>query len=167
MEYFNQKKDYTCGCASVRMVLSTFGDIDNVPSEDVLEKILGTNDRIGTHPDRIEEYFRLGNFDVLRGVDGSCDKIEKLISEGYCVMLMVSVDVPHITVVNKINPTHIFLYDPFYGRISKDRRKFESDKHVFPHYRWRIVAKEFEKYAIGYDFSALECNKAYIAVRKS
>ena len=48
-----------------------------------------------------------------------------------------------------------------FGKMSKDKKKFVSDKQVFPHYRWRIVSSEFKKYAPDYDFSVLESKRAY------
>lgn len=164
MEYFQQEKDYTCGCASVRMVLSCFEN--EVPSESELEKALKTNDRIGTHPDAIVEYFQNLNYDVTSGDNATYEMLQKLMEYGYKIILLVSVDVPHVTVVKKINDCHISFFDPFYGRISKEKRKFSSEKQIWPHYRWRIVASEFKKYAPDYDFTVLESKNGYIAIKK-
>lgn len=163
MDYYKQEKDYTCGCASVRMAISYFED--DIPTEAELEKVLKTNDRIGTHPNEVIEYFRNRGYEVTHGENGTYEQLTQLIEDGYCIMLKVSVDVPHFTVVEKINDCHIFFYDPYFGKISKDRKKFFSEKQIFPHYRWKIVASEFKKYAPGYDFTELESMKGYIAVK--
>lgn len=164
MEYFAQEKDYTCGCASVRMVISCFGE--SIPTEAELEKELGTNDRIGTHPDAIVKYFEEHGYTATKGDNGTYELLQKLMDEGYVIMLLVSVDVPHVTVIEKMNDGHIFFYDPFYGKMAKDKKKFASEKQIFPHYRWKVVASEFKKYLPDYDFSVLECMKGYIAVKK-
>jgi hypothetical protein len=54
MEYFEQEKGYTCGCACVRMAMGKF---ENAPSESELEYILMTNGTQGTDPKEVQKFF--------------------------------------------------------------------------------------------------------------
>lgn len=167
MLYFGQEKDYTCGCASLKMALSKFIAEDMLPSEISLEQELKTNDRIGTHPDAIVLAAESRGFQVKRGELGDYQTLQELLSDGYAVMLMISVDVPHWVVVEEINPTHIFFKDPYFGdRLARDRKKFASDKQTYPNYRWRIIASEFKKYLPDYDFTELQSTRGWLAIKK-
>ncbi|MDD5648979.1 MAG: cysteine peptidase family C39 domain-containing protein [Candidatus Nanoarchaeia archaeon] len=164
MKYFKQEKDYTCGCACVRMAISHFNQ--NIPSELELEKILKTLSNKGTHPNIIAEYFKNEGYNVVKENNSSLDKVRFYYKEGYVVMLAISVDVPHFTVYNGDNGNHIFFFDPFFGEISKLISKFVSDKTIYPFYRWRVVSNEFKKYYSEANFDDEESYNYFIAIKK-
>jgi ABC-type bacteriocin/lantibiotic exporter with double-glycine peptidase domain len=165
MKYFVQEKGYTCGCASLRMALSQF--MEEVPEESVLEEEMGTNDRIGTHPDAIVRAAESRGFEVKRGEDGDFDLLDSLVAQGYAVLLMISVDVPHVVVFERSNASHVYIKDPYFGENTiKYKRKFASEKQNYPNYRWRVKSSEFKKYLPEYDFSTLESNRGWIAIKK-
>jgi predicted double-glycine peptidase len=167
MLYFKQEKDYTCGCASLRMAMSNFILYRFLPTEAELEKEMGTNDRIGTHPDAIIAAAEKRGFLAKKGEGASFEDIQAMMSDGWIVMLMISVDVPHVVVVQEINPTHIFFKDPYFGdRLARDKKKFISEKQTYPNYRWKVLDKETKKYLPDYDFTSIESVRGWIAIKK-
>lgn len=164
MKYFVQEKGYTCGCASLRMAFSQF--MDDIPSEEELEIEMGTNDRIGTHPDEIVKAAEKRGFEVRRGENGTFEELDTLVNEGYVVLLMISVDVPHVVVFERSNANHVYIKDPYFGEnMIRYKRKFGSEKNTYPNYRWSVKAAEFRKYLPEYDFSCLESNRGWIAIK--
>jgi len=166
MELIKQETEYTCGCASMRMVLNKLG-LD-IPSEERLAILLKTNDKQGTKPEDLvsvaSEHF---NLKVLEGQNSRVDEIEKLHQRGYVVLLIISIDVPHIVVYNGHNGNHVQIYDPWYGIQSVNKRKFDSNRQQHPHYRWRALKKEFKDLEKdGYDLKHCNHNKAFIAFKK-
>lgn len=164
MKYFNQEKDYTCGCACIRMAISHFSEI--IPAEIELEKTLETLSNKGTHPNTIVKYFKNCGYDTIEENNSSLDKVRFYHNNGYVVMLAISVDVPHFTIYNGDNGNHIFFLDPFYGEISKLITKFTSPKTIYPHYRWRVISNEFKKYYSEANFDDEESYNYFIAVKK-
>ena len=128
---------------------------------------MGTNDKIGTHPHSVVQAAWNRGYQAISAENGDFQTLQDLKDEGYAVMLMVSVDVPHFTVLDEINPTHIFFKDPYFGpRIAKERKKFISDKQTYPHYRWKVLSEEFKKYLPEYDFSSVQSICGWIAIKK-
>lgn len=164
MEYFKQEKDYTCGCACVRMVMSHV--MPSVSSESDLEHILETDPNKGTDPKKIEEFFKANGCEVISKNDSTVDEIQKLYEEGWAVMLAISVDVPHFTVYDGHNGNHVRFFDPYFGIIHRTIKNFMSDNMNYPHYRWRVVPEEFKKHFPQYDFEGKQSNKYFLAVRK-
>lgn len=165
MQYFEQETDYTCGVACVRMIFSMF--MDEVPSEEVLSEELKTNDKIGTHPDKVLEVAAKYGFYAQMGHNSSIEEIENLRQQGFGIMLAISVDVPHFVVYSGNNGNHVFFADPFFGgKVTRTIQKFESEKQIFPFYRWRVKASEFTKYFPDHDFTEVESNKMYIAIKR-
>lgn len=161
MEYFKQEKDYTCGCACVRMILSHFS-ID-VPTEAELEKHLKT-DSNGTDPAMMIKYLKRKGYEVKKGENASLSEIQSLHLDGWVVILEISVDVPHFTVYNGHNGCHLKLNDPFFGQLSRPNKKFESEKNRHPNLRWWIRTQDFGD--LPYDFEGRGSHKAYIAAKK-
>lgn len=163
MELFYQEKDYTCGCACVRMVMSHF--VKDIPSEIELEESLKATSNIGTNPKTIIDYFRNKEYDVIEENNSSLDKVRCYYNDGYVIMMAVSVDVPHFTIYNGDNGNHIFFFDPFFGKMSKLITKFISDKNIYPFYRWRVASDEFKKYLPEANFDDEESCNYFIAVK--
>jgi predicted double-glycine peptidase len=85
MLYFKQEKDYTCGCASLRMAMSNFILYRFLPTEAELEQEMGTNDRIGTHPDAIIAAAEKRGFLAKKGEGASFEDIQAMMSDGWIV----------------------------------------------------------------------------------
>lgn len=163
MQYYKQETNYTCGCASMRMVLANLKL--PVPEEEEMIKLLDTNDQRGTHPDTLVEYAKGLGLDVLFEEDSTMNRVQELHNSGYVVTLLISVDVPHIIVYGGGDNNHFTALDPYFG-ISKFRvRKFDSNKQMHPLYRWRIVQKEFAKDFPDHKFYDKDYNKTLIAFK--
>lgn len=165
MQYFEQETGYTCGVACLRMIFSMF--MEEVPSEEVLLEELKTNDKIGTHPDKVLEVAAKYGFYAQLSSNGTIEQIEHMRNQGFGIMLAISVDVPHFVVYKGNNGNHVFFADPFFGDdLARTIQKFESDKQIYPHYRWRVKSSEFKKYLPDYNFDELESNKMFIAIKR-
>lgn len=166
MKYFQQETNYTCGVACLRMIISHFSDF--TPSEEELISILETNDKIGTHPHKLKEWALANNYSILAGENATLETINSITKEGWVVLLMVSVDVPHWVVYLSNNGNHLFLNDPWYGENQAHTiTKFTSENRLYPLMRWKIKNSEFSKYLPEYNFSEIESNKAYLAFKKN
>jgi ABC-type bacteriocin/lantibiotic exporter with double-glycine peptidase domain len=163
MKFFGQEKEYTCGCACVRMAISHF--TNDIPTENELEIILGTNNKTGTNFNKVIEYFQSLNYDVISENNSNIKRVRELHKNGYVILMAISIDVPHFTVYNGDNNNSIYFFDPYFGEISRQLKSFMSDYTPFPLYRWRVKAKEFIKYYPDVDFSEDESNKFFIAVK--
>lgn len=167
MKYFEQETGYTCGVACLRMIFSMFMDENSIPSEETLAEELMTNDRIGTHWENIISVAKKYGFHAQWTENGTIHEIESLKRCGFGIMLAISVDVPHWVVYAGNNGNHVFFNDPFFGEnLARTIQKFESDNQIYPFYRWRVKASEFTKYLPDYDFSEVESNKLYVAIKK-
>ena len=165
MVYFKQETDYTCGVACLRMLFSAF--TQEVPSEQDLMIELATNDKIGTHPDKIKEVATKYGYEVKTGENGTMALLDELRYDGYVIMLAISVDVPHWVVYLKNNNNHVFFNDPYFGEmLSRKIREFISPNQNYPHYRWKVKSSEFKKYLPEYNFDEVESNKLWIAIKK-
>ena len=115
INYYNQETSWTCGSASMRMVLDVCGI---KKSEKQVVKLLGTNKIRGTwarfYPQLAEKY-KL-NYIVKR--NSNLEELKKIIKEGYVVLTAYYVPkekVDHYVVVKNIDKNYIFFLDPFYG----------------------------------------------------
>ena len=131
--------------ACLRMAISQFFKI--VPSEEVLEKELNTNDKIGTHPDKIQEVAEKYGLKVLKGENGDLNDLDKLIEQNYVIALLISVDVPHFVIYLENNGNHIFFNDPFFGEgTAVILKKFLSPNSKGYTCRWKIHPEDFKAY---------------------
>jgi ABC-type bacteriocin/lantibiotic exporter with double-glycine peptidase domain len=163
VKLIKQEKNYTCGCACMRMVLDHFEM--PVPTEVEMIEILDTDNVSGTRLDNLllsaaQDF----NLKTIHGVDSNIERVDGLHEKGWAVLLMVSVDVPHLVIYNGYNGNHIELLDPFFGQKYLLKSKFDSNRQHHPHYRWRAIKDEF-KDLIGYDFEDLNHNKAFVAFK--
>jgi len=163
MKLIRQDEFYTCGCACMRMVLNNFGLV--VPSELEMIKLLNTNKTQGTP---VKSLIAAGDIFGLYAYieeDASLELAEYLKSHGYELIFIISVDVPHYVVYDGHNNNHVKLYDPFFGITSVLNKKFESNKQMHPHYRWRFIPSEFKHIELA-DFGNDNYNKSFIAYTK-
>lgn len=164
MKLIKQEDNYTCACASFRMVLDHLEM--EVPTEKEMIEFFDTDPKRGTTEENIilsaSQDFGLK---VLTGEDSNIERVENLRQRGYVVLLIVSVDVPHLVVYNGHNGNHIELYDPAFGILHLNKKKFESNKQYHPQYRWRALKEEFADLK-GFELDHFNNNKAFIAFKK-
>jgi ABC-type bacteriocin/lantibiotic exporter with double-glycine peptidase domain len=163
MLYFKQETNYTCGCASVRMVLSSL-DM-TIVDENLLIEELKTKPNSGTDKENIINYFKKFNLDVIYENNSNIEIIKELFKQNYVIILLVSLDVPHIVVLNDINNHQMKLYDPYFGKLTIMNRKFNCNLQKYPLLRWRIIEDEF-KHLTEYNFSGYNENRSFIAIKK-
>jgi uncharacterized protein YvpB len=127
---------------------------------------LGTNDRIGTHPDALVALGKELGLEVSTGQNGSLNELKTRLDAGEFVMLFISVDVPHCVVLTGYNGNHAFFNDPYFGEDMSTRvSKFISERQAYPHFRWRVWQSDFEKYLPGYDFSSYESTRQWLSFK--
>lgn len=130
MKYFRQKYVYTCGPASMMMVLS---ELNIKKSRDWLIKKLNTNRRVGTKHSSMVSLceFLKRDFRVHRNYKVS--DLSRLAGKGYLIVVCYtppSDDFGHFAVFRRANSRFVFLHDPWYGPDHKIKR------HIFRHH-WR------------------------------
>jgi predicted double-glycine peptidase len=112
-----QETDYTCGAASVKMVLEALG-LDHV-DEAALARRLGTDDEIGTRQRRIVEELRRRGWDVAEShTTTSLDAIRHAMLDGRVVLVLYHLEAEktdNYAVVRRIGPNRILLHDPWTG----------------------------------------------------
>jgi ABC-type bacteriocin/lantibiotic exporter with double-glycine peptidase domain len=141
MNYYKQETGYTCGPACCRMILSKFGIEE---TEQSLARLLETQHNEGTGYDQMFKLAEKYNLDVLQGQDDKdLDKLQKLVNEGWGVIIAYSLDVPHFSIFLEHNGNHLFLMDPFRGeRVPEIVRKFKHRWKVHPE-DFRLICLEF------------------------
>jgi len=123
MKYYKQEKNYTCGVACLRMVLSAQGlpDID----EDTLEEMIECVPESGTHYKSMVSFADKFDLDCISHEGGTVEEIDELTKQGWSVVVAYSVDVPHFALYEKCNDNHLFLCDPFFGEhVAHLKKKF-------------------------------------------
>ncbi|HLC84931.1 MAG TPA: C39 family peptidase [Candidatus Nanoarchaeia archaeon] len=114
--YFRQQKQYTCGPATMRMVLASCGV---KKSEKEVVKFMSTSDKKGTFNaafPRAAERFRL-NYVVQR--DASIRDVKWALEEGYRIIIAYFLDeeqLAHYAVLTKIDKQGVHLLDPLYPK---------------------------------------------------
>lgn len=115
LKFYRQQTDYTCGAASMRMILESVGIIK---SEKEIARIMETNEESGTwnkdFPKLAEEY-KL-NYSVKR--NASLKNLKEYHKKGYKIIVcyyLPNEDVSHYAVLNKIDSKKVYLYDPEMG----------------------------------------------------
>jgi predicted double-glycine peptidase len=117
--FYEQNTDYTCGPASLRMVLAYYGR--SIPEEELVP-LLGTNDAMGTERNRMGEIIKSHNLIPFEQTDATLDDLRHLLQNQMPVIvryLEEEENSDHYGVVVGINDTHIILNDPWFG---PDRR---------------------------------------------
>lgn len=147
------------------MVFAEFEN--NIPTEEELILELDTNDKIGTHPNKMVEVAKKHGYEILTGVDGDLNDLNALIDQGYVICLAISVDVPHFVIYLGHNNNHAFFHDPWYGpNTAKTLTKFLSPNQRYPFYRWRVKSDEFKKYHPEFNFDEVQSNRGWFAFKK-
>jgi ABC-type bacteriocin/lantibiotic exporter with double-glycine peptidase domain len=145
--FFKQETCWTCGPASMRMVLAALGI---KKSEKQVVKLLSANKVRGTwaksFPSLAEKY-KL-NYLVKR--NASIEELRKLLKEGYIVLTAYYVPkekVDHYVVVKKIDKEYIHFLDPFYGpehkyKLTYFRKIWKTDPKYDSEIGWFIGFKK-------------------------
>lgn len=136
MKYFKQLKEYTCGVACFRMVLSAQGLPD--VEDDTLEVLMDTTYESGTHYDAMVAAADKFGMDCLSGQNATLESVDKLTQEGWTVVLAYSVDVPHYALYTKHTDSHVILCDPHFGE------KIAFEKAKFERHTWAVEVSRYQ-----------------------
>lgn len=161
MQYFKQEKDYTCGCACFRMVLSAQGlpDVD----EQTLEETMGTTWESGTSYDKMVAAGDKFSLTTLHGQRVTLDFVDQLAKGGWTVVLAYSLDVPHYSLFTKLDSGQVFLCDPHLGE------KVTFPTHKFERVLWSIELSKYKSAIADLDLkfdSSDESKCWYVAYKK-
>ena len=113
--YFKQETAYTCGAATLRMVLAFYG---KTFSEEEIGKEIGTNEATGTERARMGEIIKQHALSPRERSDASLEDLRFLYTEGLPSIVRFtepSQNVDHYGVVVGIDETYIFIHDPWNG----------------------------------------------------
>ncbi|MBN2459478.1 C39 family peptidase [Candidatus Woesearchaeota archaeon] len=143
--YHRQQKFNTCGPAVVKMVLGALG-IEK--SEKELAKELKTNILHGTlHKNLIKAAWQYDLKYVCFG-NATIDDLKDFQKKGYIIIVCYRPpeDFYHYAVLKGIDDTHIHLYDPYYGPLTKWKlelflERWRSNPVFEKKKRWFIAMK--------------------------
>ena len=113
--YYKQERSWTCGAASMRIVLSNLG-INK--SENEIIRLLKTNKVRGTWS---RNFALLANKLKLKYISGNANSINDLrplLKKGFMVIVCYYIPkdkVDHYSVINKIGKKNVYFLDPWYG----------------------------------------------------
>jgi len=142
--YYKQDTNYSCGAASVQMLLRFFNILT---SERDLMDALGTVAVYGTHHQPIIEYITSQGLYCYVNTESEIDEVEyHLVHQKLPVMVHYiepSTNEHHYSIVIAVHDDAIVLHDPWNGpRFALERDDFVSRWHddvgAFP--RWLLVA---------------------------
>ncbi len=125
--FYHQQKKFSCGPASLRMVITTL--IEHDMGEDILIELSGAKENIGTHlltfetnlPALMAKICLLQNipdkFEFTVKENSTFDELHYLTEQGFLIMLNHKTPDarPHWTVFKKIDHENITVMDPEYG----------------------------------------------------
>jgi len=118
LPYHRQQRFNTCGPACMRMVLEAFGI---KKSEQELAKALKTNIFRGTlHKDMVKAAW-LYDLRYASFSNATIKDLKEFQTKGYQIIVCYKPpeDFYHYAVLRGIDDTHIHLYDPWYGPLTK------------------------------------------------
>ncbi len=140
--YCRQLTGWTCGPASIRMVLETL--INEKVTEKKLIKILNSNTEHGTLQ---KDMILIGEHDKYRDLlqcqhadYGSLTKLTQLTENGWlCIVEWSLNDCPHYALFSHEDGTAVYLNDPFFGEL------YQVEKYDFIQ-RWNVYQKNYKAY---------------------
>jgi predicted double-glycine peptidase len=145
IKIYKQKTNYTCGCATLQMVLDYFNM--PVPSEEEMVCILDSKQEEGTSYDSLIDGAKILGLQCQFGENGDFDKLNEYIADGWLPIIVYSLDVPHFSVYLGHNGNHIRLADPFTG----ENQHYLLKKFV--RNQWKVDEKDFKKIIQEYGLS--------------
>lgn len=137
IKIYKQKTNYTCGCASLQMVLEYFKM--PVPTEDEMVSILGTKQEEGTSYESLINGAKSLGLQCEFGENGEFNTLNEYIKNGWLPIIAYSLDAPHFSVYLGHNENHIRLADPFSGQ----NQHYLIKKFV--RNQWKVDEKDFKK----------------------
>ncbi len=148
--YFKQKKDYTCGPASLKMVLRFFGMNER---EDAISRNVKTNEN-GTRHMPIINFARKKGFYCFVHEGSGMNHIKHFIDQGLPVIVNYiepSSNEGHYSVVVGYNDNSVIMRDPWNGKefkVNKDSfiERWHDSHKGYKCSRWILVLskKEFD-----------------------
>ena len=158
---YPQEQYYTCGCATFRSTLNSFGlpDVD----ESELETIMGTTHLSGTHYKLMEEAGPKFGLQVKSGSKGTLKELDELIDDGWVVIVCFTISGPHYSIYMGQNGSHVFLYDPDVDKkVSLPLKKFVKSY-------WKVDISKFKMLIAEYGLildETFDSDKWWIAYKK-
>lgn len=119
LPYHKQESAYTCGAASMRMILEAIG---MKKSEKQISRLLNTNKVSGTRTaqfPQVAEKYKL-DYRIERN-DTSIQDLKRAYKKGFYIIVnyMLPGQGEHYAVVSKIGRKNIYLHDPWVGPNTK------------------------------------------------
>ncbi|MDD5083671.1 MAG: C39 family peptidase [Candidatus Moranbacteria bacterium] len=113
-----QYEEYTCGPASLRIIVETLNGRDKLPSELEIAKLCGTNPKTGTDPDRMVSALESLGVEHVVQEQATLQTIEECIRRfQLCLVDFQAHDDGskdgHYSVVFGFDETHFFIADPY------------------------------------------------------
>lgn len=128
-QHYEQKTNYTCGTASVRMVVDFYEDGRNY-DEDVLLRYLGSQPVVGTEADDVADFFKTYDYHVFHSEGCSVKTLEYFVSRGLPTIINYRNqlgNVGHFAVVVGYTSKALILNDPWNGEChTVDKAEFEK-----------------------------------------
>jgi predicted double-glycine peptidase len=145
--YHMQETEYSCGAASMRMILSYFG-IDK--SEAQVRKFVGSKPDGGTYFAGFLNTAKKLKLKYVCEENSSISRLKSLLEDSYQIIVCyydVKDKTDHYAVVKKIDSGYIHFYDPWYGAYHKYtkayfRRIWHTRKRKDEAKRWFIAIKK-------------------------
>lgn len=159
LPFFEQKNEYTCGPASLEMVLKFFGVIF---SQKKLAQALHTRKDIGTKHSSIIQFARKHGFFVYVNNHSTLDEVKHFLHKQLCPIIHFTEPFykeGHYAVVISIDKKQVHLNDPWYGADYKiPLKKFTTLWHASQEgeyfRRWLLVLSK-EDLSFGKQFKPL------------
>jgi len=153
LHYFHQRKSYTCGPASLKMVFDFFG---LKTSEEKLKKYLKSNKEKGTkHKALINAVIRNGFYCYVHN-HSSLSQIKGFIEKDLPVIIHYiepDSNEEHYSVVVGVHGRKIIMNDPWMGKRFKLKEKeFERRWHGEKNYGWLMVLSR-KKFDLGKQYN--------------
>jgi predicted double-glycine peptidase len=137
IKIYKQKTHYTCGCATLQMVLEYFNM--SVPSEEEKISLLGTKPEEGTAYESLVNGAKSLGLQCQFGENGDFDKLNEYIEDGWLPIIAYSLDAPHYSVFLGHNGNHIRLADPFSGQ----NQHYLIKKFI--RNQWKVDEKDYKQ----------------------
>lgn len=122
--YHKQETEYSCGAASMRMILEVF----NIrKSEKEVAKLIGSSPNHGTWFKDFSKAAKKFKLYYIEKENGKISELKKLVREGYKIIVCYldlkeksyGIVVDHYSVVKRIDDKNVYFWDPWYGNKHK------------------------------------------------
>lgn len=159
--FYKQDMDYTCGPASLQMVLSFLGDFK---SEKSLSEEAHTDRDVGTKHNAMIETARREGFYCYVNNDSSWNEIKSFLTEGLPVIIHFTEpqgEEGHYAVVVGFEKGEIILNDPWNGKNFK-----MAKKEFLPRWRGSQGSHRYKKWIMVISDKDFELGKQYSPIAK-